>query len=87
MTSTDKPCTGCGFPMRKKTVRAADAPGTRSQGARGKCKGCTDKVQRAKKSKLLPPLTLTDPADAVFATRLIERLFPNDLPLLLMLGI
>ena len=87
MTSTDKPCTGCGFPMRKKSVRAADAPGTRSQGARGKCKGCNDKVQRAKKSKILPPLSLHDPADTVFAVRLITRLFPDDLPLLPMLGI
>ena len=87
MTSADKPCTECGWPMRGKSVRAADAPGTRSQGARGKCKGCNDKAQRAKKSKLLPPLTLTDPTDAVLTTRLIERLFPDDLRLLPMLGI
>ena len=87
MTSTDKPCTECGWPMRKKSVRSADAPGTRSQGAHGKCKGCNDKAQRAKKSKLLQPLNLADPADAVFATRLVTRLFPDDLPLLPMLGI
>ena len=87
MTFIDAPCTGCGWPMRQKSVRSADAPGTRAYGARGKCKGCTDKVQRAKKSKLLQPLTLTDPADAVLTTRLVTRLFPDDLRLLPMLGI
>ena len=87
MSSIDKLCTGCGFPMRQKSVRSADAPGTRAYGARGKCKGCNDKVQRAKKSKLLQPLNLNDPADAVLTTRLITRLFPDDLPLLPMLGI
>ena len=87
MTSTDKPCTGCGWPMRKKSVRSADAPGTRAYGARGKCNGCAQKIQRAKKSRYLQPLSLNDPAEAVFATRLIARLFPDDLPLLPMLGI
>ena len=87
MTSIDAPCTRCGWPMRRKTVRSADAPGTRAYGARGKCKGCTDKVQRAKKSKVLPLLTPAERAEAVLTTRLITRLFPDDLPLLTMLGI
>ena len=87
MSSIDKPCAGCGWPMRGKSVRVADAPGTRSYGAYGKCNGCAQKIQRAKKSKLLLPLSLNDPADAVFAERLITRLFPDDLPLLPMLGI
>ena len=87
MSATDKPCTGCGWPMRKGTTRVADAPGTRSYGAFGKCNGCAQKIQRAKKSRYLEPLSLNDPADAVLTTRLITRLFPDDLPLLPMLGI
>ena len=87
MTSVDKPCTGCGWPMRKGTTRVADAPGTRSYGAYGKCNGCDQKVKRAKHSQFLAPLNLTNPAEAVFAVRLITRRFPDDLPLLTMLGI
>ena len=87
MSATDAPCTGCGWPMRKGTTRVADAPGTRSYGAYGKCNGCAQKIQRAKKSKLSPPLSLAEPADAVFAVRLITRLFPDDLRLIPMLGL
>ena len=73
--------------MRQKSVLVADAPGTRSYGAFGKCNGCAQKIQRAKKSRYLQPLSLNDPADAVFAVRLITRLFPDDLRLLPMLGL
>ena len=73
--------------MRGKSVLVADAPGTRSYGAYGKCNGCAQKIQRAKKSRYLQPLSLNDPAEAVFAVRLIERLFPDDLRLLPMLGL
>ena len=73
--------------MRGKSVRVADAPGTRSYGAYGKCNGCSQKIQRAKKSRYLQPLNLNDPAEAVFAVRLITRLFPGEPRLLEMLGL
>ena len=87
MSATDAPCTGCGWKMRKGTTHVADAPGTRSYGAYGKCNGCAQKIQRAKKSRYLQPLSLNDPAEAVFAVRLIERLFPSEPRLLEMLGL
>ena len=74
--------------MRKGTTRVADAPGTRSYGAYGKCNGCDQKVKRSKRSRFLQTLNLTDPAEAVLAARLIERLFPGEPRRLLdMLGI
>lgn len=87
MSAIDKPCTGCGWPMRKGTTPVADAPGTRSYGAYGKCNGCAQKIQRAKKPKVLPLLNPIERAEALFATRLIERLFPGEPRLLEMLGI
>ena len=73
--------------MRGRYISLAAAPGTRSYGAHGACNGCAQKIQRAKKSRYLEPLSLNDPAEALLATRLIERLFPGEPRLIEMLGI
>ena len=33
-------CLDCAMPLRKKTQRAADHPGTRAYGAHGRCSAC-----------------------------------------------